>query len=427
MPKLHGPCSLFLLAIADSGERKSTCDGFFTKAIRDYETEQYEAAKPFITAYKSDLEIWEAQRSGIKEKIKALAKEGKSNAAQVKDLHDLDASKPIAPRVPRLIYGDATPEALTFALAKQWPSGGVISSEAGSVFGSHGMSKESVMRNLAALNQLWDGAELKTERRSTESFIVRGARLTMALQVQEATIRAFFADTKGLARGTGFLARFLVSWPVSTQGYRPFTEAPANWPALATFNSRLTTILNRPAPIDDNGALTPAMLQLSPDAKAAWVKFHDSIESMLLTGGELYDVRDVASKVADNAARLAALFHTFNGSIGPIDLDALESAASITAWHLSEARRFLGELAMPAELANPARLETWLLDYCLRENTDSVPTRQIQQFGPGGLRDKATFTEAVRELADLGRARLVQDGKKKLIQIRPELLKKATA
>jgi putative DNA primase/helicase len=35
--KLTGPVSLFLLTIADSGERKSTCDGFFTKAIRDYE------------------------------------------------------------------------------------------------------------------------------------------------------------------------------------------------------------------------------------------------------------------------------------------------------------------------------------------------------------------------------------------------------
>ena len=33
---LHGPTGLFLLTIADSGERKSTCDGFFTKAIRDY-------------------------------------------------------------------------------------------------------------------------------------------------------------------------------------------------------------------------------------------------------------------------------------------------------------------------------------------------------------------------------------------------------
>ena len=77
---------------------------------------------------------------------------------------------------------------------------------------------------------------------------------------------------------------------------------------------------------------------------------------------------------------------------------------------------------MPAELANPARLEKWLIEYCKRESTDKVPTRQVQQFGPGGLRDKLTYTAAVKELAELGRASLVQDGKKRLIQIRRELL-----
>ena len=420
--RLSGPSGLFLLAIADSGERKSTCDGFFTTAIRDYQAREQEAAKPQIQAYKSEHDAWEAQRSGLKEKIKSLAKEGKPCTALVHQLHDLDKDEPTAPRVPRLIYGDATPEALTYALAKQWPSGGVISSEAGSVFGGHGMGGDSVMRNLAALNQLWDGATLNTERRSSESFTVRGARLTMALQVQEATIRAFFDSTKGLARGTGFLARFLVSWPQSTQGTRHFTEAPANWPALATFNARLTLILNRPAPIDNDGGLTPAMLTLAPDAKAAWVEFHNQIEAELSTGGELYDVRDVASKTADNAARLAALFHTFTGSIGPIDIDAMESAARVTAWHLTEAKRFLGELAMPAELVNPARLESWMLDYCRREQTNAVPTREVQQFGPGGLRDKATYSQAIKELAELGRVRLVQDGRKRLIQINPALL-----
>ena len=33
--KLAGPVSLYFLIVADSGERKSTCDGFFTQAIRD--------------------------------------------------------------------------------------------------------------------------------------------------------------------------------------------------------------------------------------------------------------------------------------------------------------------------------------------------------------------------------------------------------
>lgn len=420
--KLNGPTGLFLLAVADSGERKSTCDGFFTRSIKDFEAKQQEDMKPHIQDFKSAFTAWEAQRSGLKEKIKALSKDGKPCKAQVQELHELDKDEPTPPKVPRLIYGDATPEALAYALAKQWPSGGVVSSEAGSVFGSHGMGKESAMRNLAMLNQLWDGASLPIERRSTESFTVRGARLTMALQVQESTLRAFFDSTKGLARGTGFLARFLVSWPRSTQGTRHFTEAPDHWPSLAAFNDRLAAVLNRPVPMDEDGGLTPAMLTLSPEAKAAWVAFHDAIEAELSTGGELHDVRDVASKTADNAARLAALLHTFTGSIGPIDLEAMESAARIAAWHLHEARRFLGELAMPAELANPMRLEAWMLDYCHREGTHSVPTREIQRCGPNGLRDKAVIEAAIKELADLGRAMLVTEGKKKSVRLNPALL-----
>jgi putative DNA primase/helicase len=421
--KLSGPTSLFLLAIADSGERKSSCDGYFTKAIRDYEAKTQEVAKPLIKAYESEHEAWKARRSGVTDTIKSLAKGNKSSAAQTLQLHDLDLIEPASPRVPRLVYGDATPEALTFALAKKWPSGGVISSEAGTVFGGHGMGADSVMRNLATLNQLWDGATLPVERRSSESFTVRGARLTMALQVQEITVRTFFANSKGLARGTGFLARFLVSWPESTQGTRHFTEAAANWPALATFNDRLTAILKQPAPIDADGALNPAMLTLAPDAKAAWVAFHNAIESELSSGGELYDVRDVASKTADNAARLAALFHTFTGNAGPIGIEAMLSATRVTAWHLHEAQRFLGALAMPTDLANAVRLEAWMLAYCGREQTDFVPTRVIRQFiTPVSLRAKAAFESAMSELEVLGRARLVKDGKKLSIQLRPEVL-----
>ena len=209
--------------------------------------------------------------------------------------------KPEPPRVPRIIYGDATPAALKYNLAKGWPSGAVVSSEGGIVFGGHGMKRDSAMENLATLNQLWDGADQPTERRSTESYTVKGARFTMSIMVQEVTLRAFFRQDGGLARGTGFLARFLIAWPESTQGYRPFTEAPENWPHLAAFNRRISAILNQAAPIDDDGALHPAMMALTPEAKAAWVAFHDDIESMLASGGELSDIRDVASKTADNA------------------------------------------------------------------------------------------------------------------------------
>ena len=418
--KLSGPTSLFLLTIADSGERKSTCDGIFSKAIHDYEAQQAEAAKPRLTDHRAAVQSWESKRGGIKDKIRMLAKQGSETTAKEAELRALgDAPEP--PRVPKLIYGDATPEALKWNLAKLWPSGGVVSAEGGIVFGSHGMNKESIMRNLATLNELWDGKPISTERRTSESFTVRGARLTMGIQVQAATLRSFFDRSGGLARGTGFLARFLSSWPESTQGFRPFTDPPESWPALAAFNRRIAAILEQPVTIDDDGALSPSMLSLTPETKAAWVEFHDQIEAMLRPGGELHEVQDVASKSADNAVRLAALFQVFEHDTGStVELDAFVGASQIAAWHLNEARRFFGELALPVELANAARLDQWLIEYCKRERTHLVGKNHTRQLGP--LRDGGTLDAAIRELSSLDRIRLVREGKRQTIHINPALI-----
>lgn len=423
--KLSGPVSLFLLTIADSGERKSTCDGFFNKAIRDYDKAQAELAKPAIKDYNAALEAWEAKRFGIKDKIRKLAKEGSSTIDMENSLRELEHEKPEPPRVPRLAYSDATPEALAYSLAKTWPSGGVVSAEAGIVFGSHGMGKDSIMRNLALLNVLWDGGDVTIDRRTTESFTVRGARLTVGLQVQEATLHIFCERSGALARGTGFLARFLVSWPESTQGYRAFNDAPANWPALESFNQRIAVILEQPTVVDDEGLLKPALLSLSSEAKAAWITFHDAIEKELVSGGELHDVRDVASKTADNAARLATLFHLFEmQGYSDISLEALVSASRIAAWHLNEARRFFGELALPVEIGNAIRLDSWLINYCRRQKTNIVPRREIQRnVTPINLRQQSILDNALRELIEADRLLLKQNGRSKEIHVNPELIK----
>jgi hypothetical protein len=423
--RLQGPVGLFLLTIADSGERKSTCDGFFMQALRNYEANQAELAKPLLKDHRAALEAWGAQCSGIKAKINQLAKGGKSTHEQASWLCDLEHDKPEPPRVPRLIYGDATPEALKWNLAKGWPSGGVVSSEAGLVFGAHGMGKDSVMRNLATLNQLWDGMDIATERRTSESFTVRGARLTIALQIQEATLRSFFDRSGGLARGTGFMARFLISWPQSTQGMRLFTEAPSSWPALERFNRRITEILEREVTIGEDGALSPPLFSLSEEAKKQWVLFHDAIEQELATGGELFDVRDVASKTADNAARIATLFQIFEHGIGgAVEASSFEGASRIAAWHLQEARRFFGELVVPEEQIDAVRLDSWLIDYCRQYNTLIVPRREIQRHvTPGHLRQKINLDRALAELAECDRVRLVHYDRRKEIHINPALLR----
>ena len=110
----------------------------------------------------------------------------------------------------------------------------------------------------------------------------------------------------------------------------------------------------------NDGTLKPATADLDANAKAAFVVYHDAIELGLGRGGELEIVRDVAAKTADNAVRLAALFQAFETDPTKEGLkvtgDNFDRASRIAAWHLSEARRFFGALAMPQDLADAARL-----------------------------------------------------------------------
>ena len=417
--KLTGPIGLFTLVLADSGERKTTCDEFFMPAIRQWQRAQEEAMRPQVDSHEADLDAWNAERDGILAKIKESGKNGKTTDVLKRNLADLQAAKPERPRVPRLIYSDITPEELGYQLAKRWPSGAIAASEGGTVLGGHSMTGDSAMRNMARLNDLWSGQEISSDRRTSESWVARGARLTVGLQVQESTLRAFFDKSGGLARGTGFLARFLVAWPQSTQGTRLFKDAPDQWPKLAAYHQRIERILSVPIPMDNDGALTPSPIPLSAEAKAMWVQYHNEVEARLKVGGEYADVRDVASKSADNAARLAALFHIFeHGGGGAIGLEAMEAGCMVAAWHLQESRRFFGEIAVPVEMADAMRVIRWAAEVgCSQSGT--VSTRDLQRQGP--VRSKERLDAALRELQDHHHVRLRNEGKRKLVEINPAL------
>lgn len=425
--KLAGPCSLYFLTVNDSGERKTSAEGLFLASIRAWEREQAAAMAPLVKAYESELAAWEAEKHGIRERIKSASKAGKSAAEARQALLQHAAFMPLAPQVPRLLYQDVTAEALAWSLATVWPSGAIASSEAGAVFGSHAMSKDSITRSLSLLNQLWDAAgPLAVDRRTSESFKVQSARVSLSLMIQELTLHDFLERAGALARGSGFLARFLLAWPESTQGTRFYADPPAGTPALTAYNARLSALLSYPLPMSEDNHLEPPELPLSPEAHQAWVAFHDLIEGKLGEGGELRQVRDVASKTADNAARLACLFHLYeHGPSGEIGQDHFYRAACLVAWHLNESRRFFGEVALPMELADAARLDRWLVEYARREQTLSLPTRDAQRLGP--VRVKERLSEALATLAEVDRARVVQESRRKVIYLNPAIVAEVAA
>ncbi|MCC6295959.1 MAG: DUF3987 domain-containing protein [Pseudomonadales bacterium] len=419
---LSSPAGLFLLTVAESGERKTTCDGYFLDPIRAWEVTQKQKAEPGMHDYRGRLAAWEATHEGLKNCIRRSAGKKESAQESADALAEHEGRKPQQPRVPRLVRVDETPEALAYGLAHEWPAAGLISSEAGLVLGSHGMGRDSIMRNLGLLNQLWDGKPLPISRRTSASFTVRGARLTVALQIQEPTLRAFFEGSGGLARGTGFLSRFLVAWPDSTQGRRPFTEA-GEFPCLVAYQARLRGLLDTAPPIAADGALSPPLLGLSPDAHDLWRGFHDDVERELRPAGELAEVRDVAAKAADNVARMACLFHVLeHGPEGAIAAANIKRAGRLVAWYLTEARRFYSALGLPVEIANAVKLDGWLIQRCREAGTDMVSTRDAQREGPNAVRKPGRLDEALAVLADVGRIRETKDARRRQIRLNPRLL-----
>ncbi len=417
---LRGPASLFFLTLAVSGERKSSADKYFTRAIHEWEAQQAEASKPALAAYRAASTEWQCTEECYKQAIKQSAKGGMPDKYVAEQLKQLELNRPPEPRIPTILRMDDTPEALGVALTR-WPVAAVLSNEAGIIFGAHGMNPESVMRNMAGLNVCWDGGHLRRDRTSTQSINVEGMRLTMGLMVQPETLQSFLSKQGALARGIGFFARFLVAHPESTQGTRYYREQTPGEPALTAFNARITQLLNIPAQVDAEGRLETTYLTLSPEAKEIWVSFHDEVEEELGRGREYYDVQDVASKAADNAARLAACLHTFCDHMGipAIGAESMEAGTELMRWYLHEALRFCRQLAVPDSLRKAERLEEWLIGK-LYSGMALVPTREVKQFAPNELRGAAS-SEAFAVLEDHNRAKLITQGPKKFYCLNPEV------
>ena len=166
---------------------------------------------PEIAKLEAATAVFEAKKAGILEAIKHKRRRAQDTAGEERELEALVGHAPVPPLIPRLLYADATPEALAHALVTGWPSGGVLSAEAGALL----------------------------ERAGT------------------------------LPRGTGFIARFLSAWPGSTQGTRAYRPAPEAMPQVALFGERIRELLAQPLATDAHGCLTPAVLDLSPQARAA--------------------------------------------------------------------------------------------------------------------------------------------------------------
>ena len=417
---LEGPISLYFLSIADSGDRK-TSSSKFSRSIQKHQNEEKQRLAMESKEYEAKNEVWKSKHNFLKMQLKEQHRQDQPTDQIENALIAHLQNEPEAPRIPKWIRKDFTIESVPKKL-NEWPAAVIESDEGGSVFGSYSM-RESPMKTLADLNGFWDGKTIQIDRSKSESLHLDGVRLSAALMLQGPTLREFLRQSRALARGTGFLARFLISWPKSMIGQRLFQKPPKGWPALTAFDQRMEHLLSEKVEINSNGGLELKMLELDEQAKEIWVQFHDKLEVDLGPGKPLHDVRDVASKTAENAARIAAVFFAFS-TLGKrsqkISKDFMESACAVALWHLYEAQRFFNEITIPLEQEHAQKVEERLIVRCRNGGTSEITKRELQQNGP--VRDGKQLDAALNILEDLERCRIFKDGKKTLIQINPALL-----
>lgn len=418
---LQSPLSLFAVVVAESGERKSRIDQVLSKPLHEWEQSQQIVRAEQIKAAKASKKAWAAKIKGIEQAIQRAATKGQPTSQLEQQLQDLELAEPKEPVIPNLLMQDQTPEGLAKSL-NSYPSAGLISSEAGIVLGGHGMGKDSASRNMGMLNDLWSGQAIKISRAQAESYNLPHRRLSIGLSVQPKILANFNSGSD--ARGIGFFARFLLAFPASTRGERPYTAAPA-WKHLSAYSQRIKTLLDmQQEPNEEHGGLELHTLDLTPEAFEIWRMAYNAIEKELAAHGEFIEVADIASKTAENAARIAGLLHLYQyGLEGRVTKTEMICGVQIALWYLHESRRYFTETARPANTKDAADLERWIVSKCKADGVQQLTRREVMQgVTPKTLRKKEAFNAALAMLEAHHRMKQAKHDGKEWLLINPALL-----
>ncbi|MCK4608863.1 MAG: DUF3987 domain-containing protein [Gammaproteobacteria bacterium] len=394
--QLISPISLYFIIVAESGERKTAADNFFSNSNRIWESNKSDELEIKIKEAEAKSKAHAAKKEGLIAEIKKAAAKGSSTFKSENNLRELELNEPEKVITPKLFHEEATPEALAFSLAHGWQSSSLWSDEAGIVIGGQGMNQDNILKAITLLNRLWDGNTYSVDRKTSDNFKIEGRRFTCSLMMQQAVFEQFTSKCSGISRGSGFLSRCLLIMPKSTMGSR-FYQEPTSIADAEPFKGRILELLDTPFSLDEKSRLTPKALQLTPEAKASWIEFHDDIEQQLKIGGEYENMQDFASKAAENVARLAGIFHVFEDKVeNQINRDTLKRAAGIITWHLREINRIIKKQSMPPEMQDAQLLADWII----AQNIKKYKIADLLRFGPNSLREKTKRDKSLAILAE---------------------------
>lgn len=385
------PISLLLLTIAESGERKSASENIFLDPIGAFQRKQEDIWKEQVSEWRVRDKIWLIKSKETMRKIASLSSKQKCTEEVEIELIKHDKARPAKPRQFKMLYDDSTSEALFLGLYENLPTAGIISSEGG--------LKGRAFNDTPKQNAMWSGDPIVVDRKTAESYVLYGARLTFSAMTQPSAFKSYMETRGENARGSGLWARFLVCYPESTQGSRVLNNTTVSWEHVNRYAERMEQLLICNLDLLGNPCKKREVIGFSPAAGKLWMEIYNEIESGIPEGGRFYAAGDLASKLADNIARVAALLHIFEGGGGDITLHALEFSIDFCLWCSDE---FFRLFIPPREIdVDVLQLREWF-DTKFDAGYRKIRRNEIMQFGPRRIRNKKRLDACLNEMISQG-------------------------
>ena len=234
-------------------------------------------------------------------------------------------------------------------------------------------------------------------RKQAVSTYLDHYRLSCLISAQRETVQEWLRKSAGLAEGMGFLARFLICVPETTIGDRLYVPAPEFTLKLDVFTGECLKHLRTKTDL----AKVP-ILNLSSKAHQVWVDYFNFVEAAQGKEGPYEHHTAAASKIAEQAARIAGVYALFGkNEIEEVGAHDMEMAIHVASWFLDESLRLSAQMGMTKAHLNASLLLEWLKN--LKEDGhDPLKMSDLLQLGPRVIRTVDARKDAVNILVKHG-------------------------
>jgi hypothetical protein len=390
------PVSLFLVTVAQSGDRKSSSDRRAVEPIKEYE-------RYLHTLYEVEKHDYAINQAAFTAATRKATNGANKSRADIRAGLEDAGKPPIAPPVPLLICDEPTAPGLQRLFVEAYPSLGLFSDEGAAWLGGYSMQDEQQAATGAMLSKLWDGQPIKRVRAAKDETIqiLHGRRLSLHLMVQPTIVDKLFGSKE--VRAQGLLSRLLVAQPTSLRGTRMWKEPDqASLDALENFRVKMGRRLSRGMAFKDNATreLDLTTVKLTPEARAVLIQFSDHCEKQARPGGPYEEIGDFASKMTENATRIAAVLAHYEGAEllkkDGLSANAANAGARIVQFYAGEALRLYGA----GRIEDDADNAQILIDFIRKRGLAQVGKQWLSQNAPKAVRPAQVLSRAITLLVE---------------------------